>query len=263
MTPYEKILSRYYGGLDVFITDVQQQNIDAYGISYPKCGRTWMKVFLQLLYLKRFGHAKFDGSIFYADNAPYMLFAHTGYYYNPAKPTIFIIRDPRDVTVSFYHHVRHRGPGSMHKYKSMPISDFIRDKHLGIPGMIRYYRMWKKRLKKCKRQLLVRYEDMICDDVKAFNDVVNFLGLNVSDKQLVDTVKMCRFENMKKEIAKTGCGIFAGHPNIFELKPSSADPNSAKVRRGKIGGYVDELGKADIDYFDRMVKKFPRQWRYE
>lgn len=263
MTPYEKILSRYYGGLDVSISDAQMDNIDAYGISYPKCGRTWLKVFLQTLYLRHYGQVNFDGTIFYAGDAPKMLFAHTGYYYTPKKPTIFIIRDPRDVIVSFWHHVRTRGPGSMHKYKAMSLSDFVRDKDMGIPAMVRYYKTWRWRLKRCKRLMVIRYEDMVTRDIEVFNDIHNFLGLKASIKDLLKAVDFCRFDNMKKELEKPDCGAFANHPQLVDLKPASDDPNSAKVRRGKVGGYVDELKKEDIAYIDGMIKKFPKQWRYD
>jgi hypothetical protein len=259
LTPYEKIIDRYYGGLDVSLGWHHADSIDTYIISYPKSGRTWLKIVLQLLLIKQYGAVRFMGNMFFADDSPRIFAAHTGYYYTPKK-TIFLLRDPRDALVSFYHHVQTRGPGTMHKYKNMNISDFVRDKDLGIVPLVNYYRRWWKRLKKCKELMVVRYEDMVTRDVEIFNDIHNFLGLDVPVGKFLETIKFCRFENLKKEIAKPD-GVFANHPDLFELKPTTPNPNSAKLRRGVIGGYVDELTKEDIGFINKKMKKMPRAWR--
>jgi len=260
MSPYERILNRYYGGLDIALAPSQVNRIDAYIVSYPKSGRTWVKTFLQLLLYRSNGIVNFDGNIFYSGDSTRILCTHTGYYYQ-MKKTLFILRDPRDVIVSFFHHVRNRGPATMHKFQVMPISDFIRDKDLGIGAMVSYYRRWWKRLKKCKELMVVRYEDLVANDLEVFNKITYFLGINSTSKIFVDTVDICRFENLKKEVAKKN-GLFANHPDLADLRPVNKDPNSAKIRKGIIGGYVDELSKEDIEYIDKKIKKIPKAWRF-
>ena len=47
------------------------------------------------------------------------------------------------------------------------------------------------------------------------------------------------------------------------LQPCDArDPDSFKVRRGKVGGYVDYLGAADVAFLDREVERLDPRYGY-
>jgi hypothetical protein len=48
------------------------------------------------------------------------------------------------------------------------------------------------------------------------------------------------------------------------LQPGDVnDPESYKVRRGKIGGYVDYLGPSDVDYADRAMSVLDARFGYQ
>ena len=48
------------------------------------------------------------------------------------------------------------------------------------------------------------------------------------------------------------------------LQPSDVnDPESYKVRRGKIGGYVDYLEPSDIEYADQAMAALDRRFGYQ
>jgi len=65
----------------------------------------------------------------------------------------------------------------------------------------------------------------------------------------VASVEYCAFENLKRLEAR----------NTFEtgvLKPAdSADPESFKVRKGKVGGHTEYLSAADVAYIDRVIEE--------
>ena len=47
-----------------------------------------------------------------------------------------------------------------------------------------------------------------------------------------------------------------GKINDYRMKPGNKnDPNSFRTRKGKVGGYKDELSQEDQDYIDNQVKE--------
>jgi len=81
-------------------------------------------------------------------------------------------------------------------------------------------------------------------------------------EKISSTVDFCKIENLKKELSKPDCGIFANHPELVDIKPASKNPDSAKLRRGVVGGYVDYLSADDIEYCNKHLKNIPREWQY-
>ena len=88
---------------------------DVFLVSYPRSGNTWTRFLLgNLLYQNRSGHVfqhrvQDPGNLFQprsihaALRRPRMLKSHECF--QPHYPrVIYIVRDPRDVAVSFYHH---------------------------------------------------------------------------------------------------------------------------------------------------------------
>ena len=48
-----------------------------------------------------------------------------------------------------------------------------------------------------------------------------------------------------------------------EITAEPKNPESHKVRRGKVGGYKDYLLERDIAYLNSEIKHMPEEWRYE
>ena len=67
-----------------------------------------------------------------------------------------------------------------------------------------------------------------------------FFNLNYS-------VKENEFYNLKNKAERSN--------DILLSKTDKNDPNSAKIRKGKIGGYRDELKQSTIEYIDNYIKK--------
>ena len=86
-----------------------------------------------------------------------------------------------------------------------------------------------------------------------------FVGLAaVPADRVAAVVAECSFENMRRmeeEGAAASGRLRAGSPS---------DPESFKVRRGKVGGYRDYLGDADLRYIeDLMRRELPAAYGYE
>ena len=95
--------------------------------------------------------------------------------------------------------------------------------------------------------LLVRYEDMRADPERELRRIVDFAGHSFDDAEISDAAAFASFENLKKiEMDNTF--------NTTRLRRGSAtDPDSSKVRRGKVGGYRDYFAKPVVDELERIV----------
>ena len=71
-----------------------------------------------------------------------------------------------------------------------------------------------------------------------------------AENLLDQSIEYCSFNNLKKLEAQ----------NKFKkgmLKPANtADPESFKVRKGKIGGYTEYLSEADVAFIDKAIADY-------
>lgn len=204
---YEKMMDLYVHHLT-----------DCYVISFPKCGRTWIRVMLAkalALHFKdpgdlaihldpmrvmRVGSGKGPGIQFKHDGSSYVETMITGqtrrnYQKYKGKKVIFLVRDPRDVMVSYYFHLTRRRRGA---YKESQ-SEFIRDPLLGVGKLLEFMNGWYEHRKVPSDFLLVRYEDLHQDPAGELRKVMEFLGLDdVSDEAISKAVEYSEFENMRR-----------------------------------------------------------------
>ena len=215
-------------------------------LSFPKSGRTWIRAilgkYLELTHGVVFT-TEFDNLTM--DKLPKIKFTHNlhrmSYF---SGKIIFLTRDPRDVIVSYYYQKKYRDNaycGSM--------SDFIRDKQYGFRHLIAFMNGLVRLHRLRPNSLLVTYEQLHANPYTTIEAVLSFLDLSLDRKRLTQAIDFCSFENMQ-QLEKEG-GFLS-----FRLQPS--DPtnlNTYKVRKGKVGGYKDELELNDLAYLDALMSK--------
>jgi hypothetical protein len=156
---------------------------------------------------------------------------------------IYVTRNGMDVAVSYYHLYRtHLGfEGSF--------SDFF-DRFM--QGRVQY-KSWFKHVAGWQDQrgnprvLFVRYEDMLSSIENVVAEIIEFCGLEVSDKKLDRALRRCDFEFMKKHESKfdhaTRVLLDRGiRPNSFIRKGNNGDRSSWLTGRHK-DAYYRELEK--------------------
>ena len=74
---------------------------------------------------------------------------------------------------------------------------------------------------------------------------MTFIGLDVSDEVVNRAVGYGSFENMRK-LETNGELDWIGLPN-------ASDPRGLKTRRGRVGGYREELSKEDLVCVNDMI----------
>jgi hypothetical protein len=248
---------------------------DAIIVSIPKCGRTWLRTFLGAYFCKRAGHeftlhpeALGDPTI------PRIVYTHDlfeqrtkadlwgrlrGKYLIPMrerrhKPIVLLARDPRDAFVSLYVQLTRRVRESPNELKEKTAGELLRDRRYGIASMIEIMNAWLAEWSEQSRFFLLRYENLRSDPRELFGSLLQALGEKSIDLNAFQSaLEFSDFGNMKKLEA-------AG---AFDSKILQAgdvrDPESFKVRRGKIGGYQDYLTADDLAYVaDAMRVLDPR-----
>jgi hypothetical protein len=160
------------------------------------------------------------------------------------KKVVLLYRDPRDVVVSLYFHKLKRSRRRM----NVDISTFIRDAHYGIGNIVRVLNLWRARLADHPACLWLRYEDMKADAARELKRLLEFAGIPGVREDLVrEAVAFADFENMKRMEANNEFGS-----RILSAR-NAADPDSFKVREGKVGGFAKHFAPADIEYLNESL----------
>lgn len=242
-----------------------------YVVSYPKSGRTWLRVLIGKALCLRYG---LDGCqlldtprLTAAAGILRTRFSHDGFDLRfpheqvprPADPATFrgkrvvlLVRDARDVLVSSYFEVTRRS----FVFEDDPVtfdgtlSEFIRSPTFGARRIARFNEAWKRGSGAAEQVLLVRYEQLHAAPRTCLRWILSFIGAGpVDDGLLAAAVRYASIENVRRLERRDA---FAD-PRLRPGDPS--DPDSWKVRRGVVGGYVDYLSADDLAYVERTLKE--------
>ncbi len=238
------------------------RNADVHIVSFPKCGRTWLVLMLSKVIELRYG-VQISNPLKlrrYRDGIrglPLILQHHDGgpefqpveaiptdkSFYNGRK-VVFLVRDPRDVTVSAYYQKTKRNinfEGTLRDYVYEPVGS--------IATNIAFYNIWAENREVPNDFLLMTYEDLHTDAVGELRRLVEFIGIDAAgeDDVLKAAVEACSFENMRRLESANAYGS-------GRLAPRDAnDETTYKTRSGRVGGYVDELEAPEIEYMDTLI----------
>jgi len=240
--------------------------------SFPKCGRTWLRVMIgsalqqhfhvqsqRLVMLEALAallHPAIPDIFVQHDDRP---FEKRPDELDPSKArfsgkkVILVMRDPRDAMVSAYFQKKSR----RRKLYAGSISDYLRDERGSLETFIRYYNHWAAQRDVPSDFLLVRYEDLHTDPQRQLRRVLDFIGVvGVSDRVIEEAIHFGSFDNMRRLEASDALGS-------RRLRPGSAGgEESYKTRKGKVGGYREHLSDEDVRYIDERVARLDPMYGY-
>lgn len=235
---------------------------DAYIISFPKSGRTWVRMLLAQVLAREYG-LKLNLDLYkmtLGRRIPNIATdPRTGNYARLGsagdlkilhrfrnKKVIFLVRDPRDVLVSYYFEWNKRREMKYEK----DIHSFIRE-DFTLPRIIAFMNLWAEEQRQHPEQFLqVSYESLHADTARELKRMLDFLQIPASEDTIPRAVEQSSFQSM---LGMEKAQRFGDDHRLKPVNPT--DRQTYKMRRGKVGGYVDYLTREDIHYIDQLLKE--------
>lgn len=181
---------------------------DVFLASYPRSGNTWLKFMLAELIA---GHEVDFKSC--EDVIPHVGFHHRAVrlangtrvikthekFRKEYQRAIYVVRDGRDVAVSYYHLWLRANRGDFQSF----LKSFV-------AGKVDYVGPWRDNVEswlKARDQsqvIVVRYEDCLAEPVDAMRRLADFIGVRLNNDQLEESIRRNSTEKMRgKEVASS------------------------------------------------------------
>ncbi len=204
---------------------------DVYLVLYPRSGNTWVRFMLANLFAKEevtfqnimhfVPSVHRDTEILNRIHRPRIIKSHA-----PFEPlysrVIYLVRDGRDVYVSFYHYRQEQLPAGT------TLADFIQMDHW--PGSWgKHVISWLDANLPPDRFLLVRYEQIHEQPERELRRITEFIGLDVTEDHLKEAIRKSDLDAMRRIEDK------CGHPRAGRF-------SGRFVRSGKTGGWKEHFG---------------------
>jgi alcohol sulfotransferase len=242
-------------------------NRPVYLCSYPKTGRTWLRYLLAGYIDRVFGcdigvdlqtmfgvvpnlsmHRRRGIGAFRLrgdSRVPLVLASHAPREvggFDERNDAIFLLRGVHDVIVSsFFHASRQRRSGE--RYRG-DLRAFITDPNKGVERFVRYHNTWAEALSRMRHHV-VTYEDISRDPRATFRRVLEFLALPIEEDELTEVVRRGEFDAMQALERRTG---------IDGQRYDRGDPESLRMRRGRIGGHSEYLSADDVSAITEICR---------
>src|SRR6266576_3288487 len=208
---------KYALGIDVAGRNLAVYPDDTFIVSYPRSGNTWTRFLVANLVhpqqpvtfadIERLIPDCEAMSSQYVKRVPRPRIIKSHEYFDPRyKKVIYIVRDPRDVALSYYDFSRKY----RHIEDSYPLTSFVSDFVAGRLSSFDWgtwaenVASWFYTRKGRPEFLLLRYEDMLGDTQSELAKVARFLNIEPTPDRLASAVERSAADRMRKLEASQG-----------------------------------------------------------
>ncbi|XP_067680741.1 sulfotransferase 1C2-like [Haliotis asinina] len=233
--------------------------------AYPKCGTHWLWEIVTMLragkseYNKKAKEIAMLGMPKYerADElpSPRVLNSHLYFRHLPEKlvenkiKTIFILRNPKDVSVSFYNHLNGLKMNGFNGTYSEFLDLFLEGKVV-CGDYFDYVKDWLqvKEDNPDLPMLTLFYENLKQDPVKNIRTVAGFIGLSVTDELCEQIAEACSFKKLRT--ADTEVKQHAANPpDIWK------EGHQGVYRKGEVGDWKNWITVAQSEKYDDVIER--------
>lgn len=221
---------------------------DLFLVSYPRSGNTWLRFLVgNMVSLEEpvtFANIEARVPDIYRNTdrqlqkvaRPRFLKSHECF--DPRyRKVIYLVRDPRDVVVSYYHYFRKLGQIS----QTHSVEDFVLD---FVSGRLDSFGTWGENVgswlgaREGDDQILfLRYEDLVSQISVQVRKIALFLELTLSEEALESAVEQSSFDRMQAlETRQSGSWATIARTNR----------DIPFVRQGQVGGWMAYLGTLGV-----------------
>jgi hypothetical protein len=239
------------------------RNGDTFIVGYPKSGTNWIGFLLALIVADRATGTRSQITLEESSRwVPDFNDDYFGFRPLPDDPTlgrprvfkvhapfdpelarvIYVVRDPRDVIVSyFYHKLRTKTDFEM------SIEEYVETNDNWPGDWGEHVTGWLEAIDE-DRVLLVRYEDLQTDPTSEFRRIVDFSGFEIGEVELAEYVERSSFTNMRR--AEVACdGDEAGELRF--------------TRKGVVGDWRNELSPESVSLIEKRYGSLMVSLGYE
>ncbi len=265
MEEKSKKIPRLFHKLDILFKEKEEffspSINDIYLVSYPRSGSTWLRVMLAeimfgrsgdslmelLFFMPEIGETKYIGEVI--RTKPYIVKTHENFSIWPQKKNIkkviYLIRDPRDVLISWYRFQSAR-------FYKFDFDQFMLDALTGrmYPGSWQnHVDSWtEESIRKHDLDIcLIKYEDLINDNFNELQKIIHFIGIDRDNKKIQEAIDKSSKEIMKK---KEQLGLWKGAQ--YEKMKFIGQATSGQWKES----LSDVQVKFVVSYTERQMKRF-------
>jgi sulfotransferase family protein len=194
---------------------------------------------------------------------PRILFSHVGELFESGegpdilreKPVVHLVRWPIDTAISRYFQAKGRTnafklglSGLPADVGRVPIFDFVTSPRHGVPFIVRRLNELAKYLEDHPAALTIKYEEARKDPADTLMKVIIHSGRSATAERVQHAVNYASFDNLRQ---MEQAGVFKDS----RLKArDTSNPDTYKVRRGKIGGYRDYLSAHQCEQIESFIQ---------
>ena len=206
-------------------------------VSYPKSGRTWLKVLLEW-------YREFNGQ-----PMPQILWTHLGYGHDNAVevnkfflkhrdvPRVLLTRDLADSLVSYYHDDMFRNPSRL--IGCSDINEYVVE-------YVTHIKEFYRKADGINYQYQLSYEEMHQNTEETVAPIIELLMGEVDHEALKNAVRECEFSNLQR----------SERSGRVDMRVSKAHMSRGfyKTRKGKIGSAKEELNADTYEWLQKEIK---------
>lgn len=242
------------------------KQFDAFIISYPKSGRTWLqKMMIEAckLELESNNLIKDISQLKEIDSdLPSILSTHAGasweeivLNHNQIKrddlnaykngKIVFLYRDPRDVLVSQFYHIKNRSGYTNFKKEGM-----IENSNVGLLKIINFMNKWKDYASKNPSLIHeTSYEELRLSTFDVLKEIIDFFEIDIKNENLAKSISNSEIKKMQNAESGNSDSPWSSTQNI-------GNTNNFQSRKGLIGEYKEFFNTSEIELIDEMINKY-------